>query len=109
MGDDGHTASWPPGDPVIEDRSPIGVSGVYKGRVRLTLTPSVVNAARARLVVVTGPDKSEMVRRWLLRDGGLPIERIRRTDTVVVLDSAAAGGLPDLSDMPIEARQAPSA
>jgi 6-phosphogluconolactonase len=101
LGDDGHTASWPPGDPVIDDPASVGISGEYKGRVRLTLTPSVINAARARLVVVTGADKAAMVSRWMLRDPSLPIERVRRTGTVVVLDSAAAADLPDLVDLPV--------
>jgi 6-phosphogluconolactonase len=100
LGDDGHTASWPPGDPVIDDPAPVGVSGEYKGRVRLTLTPSVVNSARARLVVVTGADKAPMVSGWMLRDPSLPIERVRRSGTVVVLDLAAAANLPDLVDLP---------
>jgi 6-phosphogluconolactonase len=107
LGDDGHTASWPPGDPVVEDRSPIGISGEYRGRVRLTLTPSAVNGARARLVVVTGADKAAAVERWLFQDVDLPIDRVRRTDTVVVLDADAAAGLPDLSGLPSESRQPP--
>jgi 6-phosphogluconolactonase len=100
VGDDGHTASWPPGDPVIDERSPVGVSGEYRSRVRLTLTPPVVNGARARLVVVTGADKAAAISGWLLGDRSLPITRVRRTNTIVVLDEAAAAGLPDLQDLP---------
>ena len=96
MGPDGHTASWPPGDPVIDSTDPVDLSREYQGRVRMTLTPPVVNAARGRVVLITGGDKARPVAAWL--EGGaspeeLPIARVRRSDTVVVLDPAAASGL----------------
>ncbi len=95
LGDDGHTASWPPGDPVIDDRGAVSISGEYKGRVRMTLTVPTVNAARHRLVLATGAAKAPMVERWLLHDPTLPIERVRRTNTTVILDALAASRLPD--------------
>lgn len=88
MGDDGHTASWPPGDPVIDRVEPVALSGVYQGRVRMTLTPPVVNAARGRVVLVFGPAKAAALAAW---DG--PIARVRRTGTVVFADEAAAAAL----------------
>lgn len=113
MGDDGHTASWPPGDPVIDSARRVDISGEFNGRVRMTLTPGTVNRARMRLVLVTGAGKAPMVERWLAGDSSipipdpdpdpipdpdpnpnpnpLPIQRVRRTDTVVVLDGAASG------------------
>lgn len=94
IGDDGHTASWPPGDPVTDELEPVALSGVYRGTQRMTLTPPVVNGARYRLVLAAGADKAAAMRGWLLRSEALPIERIHRTDTVVVLDVAAAGLLP---------------
>ena len=42
MGDDGHTASWAPGDPVIDDPRPVALCGLFNGFLRMTLTPSVV-------------------------------------------------------------------
>ena len=39
MGPDGHTASWPPSDPVIDSERPVALSRPYQGRVRMTLTP----------------------------------------------------------------------
>ncbi len=98
MGDDGHTASWPPGDPVGDlrgDAAPaVTIVGPFNGLLRMTLTPPVVNAARARLVLVTGGAKAPVVERWLLRDPALPICRVRRGGTRVVLDQAAATRLP---------------
>jgi 6-phosphogluconolactonase/glucosamine-6-phosphate isomerase/deaminase len=94
LGDDGHTASWPPGDPVIDEADPVAVSGMYAGFVRMTLTPTVVNAARHRLVLATGANKARPVRHWLLGDHTLPIQRVHRTDTVLIIDTAAAAMLP---------------
>ncbi|HQZ35971.1 MAG TPA: 6-phosphogluconolactonase [Ilumatobacteraceae bacterium] len=97
MGDDGHTASWPPADPVIDCAESVALSGLYSGFVRMTLTPAVVNAARHRLVLAPGSAKSQSMRRWLLEDQSLPIQRVRRTNTVVVIDDAAATQLPAAS------------
>lgn len=94
VGDDGHTASWPPGDPVIDSGGAVAMSGAYKGRVRMTLTVSTVNAARHRLVLATGAAKAPVMERWLLHDHRLPIDRVKRADTVAVLDADAAARLP---------------
>ena len=97
MGDDGHTASWPPADPVIDSGKPVAMSGLYNGFVRMTLTPTVVNGARHRLVLAPGAAKATPMRRWLLEDRSLPIQRVRRTNTVVVIDDDAAAQLPAAS------------
>jgi 6-phosphogluconolactonase/glucosamine-6-phosphate isomerase/deaminase len=94
LGDDGHTASWPPGDPVVDDTELVGLSGEYRGHVRMTLTPLAVNAARHRLVLAAGPDKAVAVERWLLGDSDVPVHHLRRSDTVVVIDRHAATRLP---------------
>jgi 6-phosphogluconolactonase/glucosamine-6-phosphate isomerase/deaminase len=95
LGDDGHTASWPPGDTVVD--SPLGcdVVGEFNGFRRMTLTPSVVNGARSRLVLTYGSSKAPAVQRWLLGDRSLPVARLRRTGTWVMLDPAAAAELPN--------------
>ncbi len=94
VGDDGHTASWPPGDPVINDVEMVAMSGEYQGRVRMTLTVPVVNAARRRLVLATGTAKAPIIERWLLHDHALPVDRVGRGNTTVVLDTPAAARLP---------------
>jgi 6-phosphogluconolactonase/glucosamine-6-phosphate isomerase/deaminase len=96
MGPDGHTASWPPGDPVIDSVKPVDLCGEFNGWVRMTLTPPTVNRARSRVVLVTGADKAPAVAAWLNHHplgARLPISRVARSGTVVVLDSAASAQL----------------
>jgi 6-phosphogluconolactonase/glucosamine-6-phosphate isomerase/deaminase len=91
IGDDGHTASWPPGLPeVAASGRPVEVAPPFHGRRRMTLTASVVNAARARIVLATGAGKRPIVERWLAGDASLPIAGVRSRATVVFLDRAAA-------------------
>ena len=94
LGDDGHTASWPPDDSVIDSPNAVAISGEYRGRMRMTLTPQVVNGARARLVLAAGESKVVPLVGWLVqRRSDLPIARVRRSGTTLVLDKAAASGL----------------
>jgi 6-phosphogluconolactonase/glucosamine-6-phosphate isomerase/deaminase len=94
MGPDGHTASWPPGDPVIDSTKPVDLSLPYQDHVRMTLTPEVVNGAAARVALITGADKAPAVASWLEGDGtGLPIARVSPDATIVVLDPPAAADL----------------
>jgi 6-phosphogluconolactonase/glucosamine-6-phosphate isomerase/deaminase len=60
----------------------------------MTLTVATVNGARHRLVLATGQAKAPMVERWLLHDPTLPIQRVRRANTTVILDAVAASRLP---------------
>jgi 6-phosphogluconolactonase/glucosamine-6-phosphate isomerase/deaminase len=94
LGDDGHTASWPPGDPVADSRRPCEVVGEFNGYRRMTLTPGVVNAARSRVMLTYGETKAPVVARWLLRDPELPVDRVRRSGTWAFLDRPAASALP---------------
>jgi 6-phosphogluconolactonase len=94
LGPDGHTASLVPGDPVLNvtDRE-VALTGVYQGRRRMKLTYPMINRARRVLWVVTGKDKTEMLRR--LRDGDLsiPAGRVQREEALLLADRAAAGQL----------------
>jgi len=96
LGDDGHTASWAPGDPVVRSTAKVDITGRYRGHVRMTLTPSAVNGARHRLVLAAGADKAAPLEGWLLDDADLPVHRVRSSGTVVVVDAAAAARLPGL-------------
>jgi 6-phosphogluconolactonase/glucosamine-6-phosphate isomerase/deaminase len=91
IGDDGHTASWPPGrGDVVASRRAVELVDDFNGHDRMTLTGTVVNSARSRLVLAMGASKRSMVERWLLGDRSLPITAVRRSKTVVFLDPLAA-------------------
>jgi 6-phosphogluconolactonase len=91
IGDDGHTASWPPDDPAVRtSRREVELVDMFNGWPRMTLTRRVVNAARSRVVLTTGASKRPMVTRWLEGDRSLPITAVRRTATWVFVDEAAA-------------------
>ena len=95
VGDDGHTASWPPGrEEIPESERPVELVDEFNGLPRMTLTRAVVNGARLRLVLATGERKRPMIERWLLGDTELPITRVRRAGTWVYLDQAAAPDAP---------------
>ena len=94
LGDDGHTASWPPGDPVVDSDRPCELVGDFNGFGRMTLTPAVVNRARCRMVLTFGRSKAPMVARWLLRDPELPVVRLRRSATLLFVDPVAVADLP---------------
>jgi 6-phosphogluconolactonase len=91
LGPDGHTASLVPGDPVLEviDRD-VGVTSVYQGRRRMTLTYPVLNAARRLLWVVTGEEKAEALARLSSADRSIPGGRLRQDNACVIADRAAA-------------------
>lgn len=94
LGADGHTASWAPGDPVIDDLAPVGICGMFNGYLRMTLTPTVVNNARRRLMLAPGAEKAAPIADWLLCRSALPVQRVSRANTVVVIDRPAAARLP---------------
>ena len=91
LGDDGHTASWPPDDrgPIDSDRS-VEIIDEFHGTPRMTLTRRVVNGARSRVVLATGASKRPMATRWLDGDDSLPISAVKSSNTWVFLDDEAA-------------------
>ena len=92
LGDDGHTASWPPGDPVVGvDDADVAVAGPYRGRLRMTLTPPAVNRARAVLWLVDGAGKAPVLRRLLAGDPALPAARVRVEGATILATAEAAG------------------
>ena len=93
LGDDGHTASLVPGDPVLEvhDRD-VALTGMYRGRRRMTLTYPALDRARSALFLVTGPDKASALRKLLARDTGIPAARVRVADQRAIVDRPALNG-----------------
>jgi 6-phosphogluconolactonase len=94
MGPDGHTASLVPGDPVLNvTDADVGLTGVYMGRRRMTLTYPVLNRSRRILWLMTGSEKVAMLPRLLEGDVTIPAGRISRDQAVVLADRAAAGNV----------------
>ena len=94
LGDDGHTASWPPGDPVVDAVADVAVVGPYRGRLRMTLTPRAVNRAGLRVWLACGEGKRSALAGLLARRTELPASAARQeADDVVATDEAAAAGI----------------
>jgi len=91
LGDDGHTASWPPGDPVINVRdADVALTQPYRGRVRMTLTVPAVNRSRSVMFLAAGEGKTEMVKRLVARDMSIPASHVRADASLLVDESAAS-------------------
>jgi 6-phosphogluconolactonase len=92
LGPDGHTASLIPGDPVLDvTGADVGLTGVYQGRRRMTLTYPVLNRSRKILWLVTGADKATMYPRLCHADLTIPAGRISQVQALLLADKAAAG------------------
>jgi 6-phosphogluconolactonase len=93
LGDDGHTASWPPGDAVIdtgEDGPAVAIVGPFNGHLRMTLTPPVIDRARRVLWLIEGATKAPVLARLLTADPSIPASRVPRERALVLADEAAA-------------------
>jgi 6-phosphogluconolactonase len=87
LGDDGHTASLVPGDPVLEVRDrDVAVTRPYRGRARMTLTYPGLSRAGASLWIVTGLSKRAALDRLLRGDPSIPATNVPIEDQVVVTD-----------------------
>ena len=84
----------PVGAVVNDSEATVEITDEFRGFRRMTLTPLVVNAARSRMVIASGTGKAPAVRRWLLRDRTIPIDKVRRKGTKAFFDPAAASELP---------------
>jgi 6-phosphogluconolactonase len=92
LGPDGHTASLVPNDPVLNvTNADVGLTGVYMGRRRMTLTYPVLNRSRRILWLVTGAEKVAMLPRLRAADPTIPAGRISQTQALLLADKAAAG------------------
>jgi len=103
LGDDGHTASLVPGDPVLgEPHLPVSFTRTaYQGHRRLTLTLPTLRRARRVVWLVTGERKRAALAGLLAADPAIPAGCVARdrsrggagaTADAVLADRAAAPG-----------------
>ena len=93
LGEDGHTASLFPDDAALRIvDADVAVSGLYKGRRRMTLTLPAIDRARCILWLVTGSGKSDALGRLRAGDRSIPAGRIRSDRAFLLADTAATGG-----------------
>lgn len=93
IGEDGHTASLVPDDPVLKVRDRwVALAGPYQGRRRMTLTYPAINAGRLLVWQITGAGKAAALREGL-EGRGVPASGIRRRDVHVIATREAAARL----------------
>ncbi len=93
LGEDGHTASLFPGDPVVgrDDAQCFPVHAVKPPPDRITLSLGVLRAARRALILAEGPGKADAVARVLAGpDPAVPASLLVPERTELVVDEAAA-------------------
>lgn len=94
LGEDGHTASLIPGDPVLEvDDRDVAVTGTYRGRRRMTLTYPALARARQIVWLVSGESKAEVVGQLVRGDSSIPASQVRRDTATLLIDPRAAAVL----------------
>lgn len=93
LGEDGHTASLAPGDPVLDvhDAPVAATAHPFNGTTRVTLTYPALDAAHEVVWLVTGSAKRGMASRLAAADPSIPAGRVRALSQVLVLDRDAAG------------------
>jgi len=93
LGEDGHTASLFPEDAALQViEADVAVSGIHKGRRRMTLTFPAIDRAGCILWLVTGAGKAAALERLRAGDRSIPAGRVR-SDRAVLLADKAAGGI----------------
>jgi len=93
LGDDGHTASLLPGEPVLNERTH-WVAAVAHGRpeTRITLTYPAINSSRHIAFLVNGAGKRNMLQQVLSGRSNVPAARLKPFgDLLFIADRDAAG------------------
>jgi 6-phosphogluconolactonase len=91
LGADGHTASLPPGDPVLGVSDvDVSWSGPYRGHRRLTLTLPVLRRAHRQVWLVCGVDKATALQALAAGTGDGPAVMAANAHAVICADQAAA-------------------
>ena len=95
LGPDAHTASLFPTQPAVAvtDRAAVGVerAGMEPQVPRITLTLPAINAARQRVFLISGTDKTAAVQRAFHEEPGEDAPASLVQDPIVLLDPPAAG------------------
>jgi 6-phosphogluconolactonase len=93
LGDDGHTASLIPGEPVLNERER-WVAAVSHGRpeTRITLTYPPIESSRHIAFLVSGAAKRDILQKVRTQSAEVPAARLRPLgDLTFLADRAAAG------------------
>lgn len=78
LGEDGHTASLFPGDPVLkEEKKFAAASRLNTDEPRVTLTFPVINHAKNVIFLVTGESKRKVMKEVLEGQGGYPAIQVK--------------------------------
>ena len=93
LGDDGHTASLLPGEPVLDERERwVAVVGHGRPEVRVTLTYPPLESSAVTMFLVAGPGKREILDTVLSGGSDVPAARLRpHGELFWFADRAAAG------------------
>lgn len=93
LGDDGHTASLIPGEPVLSERERwVAVVGHGRPEVRITLTYPAIDSSRHIAFLVSGEGKRAILKQVLAGDMTKPAARLSPAgDLFFIADRAAAG------------------
>jgi len=94
LGDDGHTASLVPGDPVLSVTDRLAApTGEYRGARRVTLTYPTLAAAARIVWLVDGANKADALHRLVAGDDSIPAGRVPQDRAIVHCDEAAVSSL----------------
>lgn len=91
LGDDGHTASLVPNDPVCDVTDvDIAMTGEYKGRFRLTMTrPLLEREGCEQLWLVAGENKKEAMKTFFSGEKTIPANLFDHSSATVMCDESA--------------------
>ncbi len=100
LGEDGHTASLVPNDPVLDDTSyGVAITNPYQGVRRATLTYPVLNRAKHIVWIVSGEAKRHALEHLLTADQTIPASAVNRERATVITDIAVSGDSRGVEDV----------
>lgn len=88
LGDDGHTASLPPGDPILDvTERDVWYVERYNGLPRMSMTLPVINRARKIIWLSTGAARADICRKLVAGDATIPAGRVKNEGIVLLVDA----------------------